>query len=252
MEQFCRIWRGISYPSTAMPGKRNGGHRARCLERRVRGVYGRTLEIALPQYRPSIPGGSASRPSCRSSAPGDRMYVAYASSWNTSIYDLTTVSIPNYITHLNLAFVRPDTTYIQGSYAFDQAVAGLEFVEGATTPNGQRKFTAQQSQDLRNNIAGLRARGTKAFLSVGGWSYSQGSQWSRFNAKNIVDLALDLAAGVDIDWESSGATTGTASQFSRTRMERSRALLRASIVKSMQETRICRFPSPVGLRVLIT
>ena len=150
------------------------------------------LEIALPQYRPSIPGGSASRPSCRSSAPGDRMYVAYASSWNTSIYDLTTVSIPNYITHLNLAFVRPDTTYIQGSYAFDQAVAGLEFVEGATTPNGQRKFTAQQSQDLRNNIAGLRARGTKAFLSVGGWSYSQGSQWSRFNAKNIVDLALDL------------------------------------------------------------
>ena len=134
------------------------------------------------------------------------MYVAYASSWNTSIYDLTTVSIPNYITHLNLAFVRPDTTYIQGSYAFDQAVAGLEFVEGATTPNGQRKFTAQQSQD-RNNIAGLRARGTKAFLSVGGWSYSQGSQWSRFNAKNIVDLALDHAAGVDIDWESSGAAT---------------------------------------------
>lgn len=152
--------------------------------------------------------------------PGDRMYVAYASSWNTSIYDLTTASIPNYITHLNLAFVRPDTTYTQGSYAFDQAVAGLEFVEGATTPNGQRKFTAQQSQDLRNNIASLRARGTKAFLSVGGWSYSQGSQWSRFNAKNIVDLALDLGvAGVDIDWESSGSSCnkGTASQFSCTK-----------------------------------
>lgn len=154
------------------------------------------------------------------SGPGDRMYVAYASTWNTSIYDLTTSNIPDYITNLNLAFVRPDTTYVKGSYAFDQEVAGFEFFEGAATPNGQRKFTPQQSQDLRSSIAALKARGTKVFLSVGGWSYSQGSQWSGFNAKNIVDLAQDLgAAGVDIDWESSGSNCNkqTEGQFGCTK-----------------------------------
>jgi chitinase len=130
--------------------------------------------------------------------------VTYASSWNTSIYDLTTTNVPNYITNVNLAFARPDTNYVKNSYEFDQAVAGFEFVEGATSNNGQKKFTAQQAQDLRNNIAALKARGTQVWVSVGGWTYSQGDQWSRFSAPRVVDLALDLgASGVDIDWESS-------------------------------------------------
>ena len=46
---------------------------------------------------------------------GPRRYVAYASSWNTSIYDLTTANVPSYITNLNLAFVRPDMAYVAGS-----------------------------------------------------------------------------------------------------------------------------------------
>ncbi|UXY13690.1 glycosyl hydrolase family 18 protein [Chitiniphilus purpureus] len=146
-----------------------------------------------------------------------RMYVGYASTWNTSIYDLTPANIPSYFTHVNLAFVRPDTNYTRGSFAFDQEVAGFEFVEGAATANGQKRLTAQQAQDLRNNVAALKARGTQVFLSVGGWSYSQGSQWSRFNAPHVVDLALDLGAtGVDIDWESSGSNCnkGDAATFS--------------------------------------
>lgn len=151
---------------------------------------------------------SSSRSSVSSSVssvtPGPRRYVVYASTWNTSIYDLTTANIPNYITHINLSFVRPDTTYQKGSYAFDQGVAGFEFIEGAMTNNGQRTFTAQQAQDLRNMIATLKARGTQVWISVGGWSYSQGDQWSHFNAPRVVALAQDLgASGVDIDWESS-------------------------------------------------
>nr|WP_170839834.1 glycosyl hydrolase family 18 protein [Lihuaxuella thermophila] len=144
--------------------------------------------------------------------PGDskevtRRYVAYASTWNTSIYDLKPENIPNYITNVNLAFVRPDTAYQKGSYAFDQAIAGFEFVEGATTNTGQKKFTPQQAQDLRHNIAALKARGTEVWISVGGWAYSQDSQWSGFNAAHVVDLALDLgASGVDIDWESSSSS----------------------------------------------
>ncbi|WNG38915.1 hypothetical protein F0U61_38550 [Archangium violaceum] len=149
--------------------------------------------------------------------PGGRMYIGYASSWNTSINDLTTTIIPSYYTHLNLSFVRPNTTYQRGSYEFDQAVAGLEFFEGATTNTGQKKFTAEQARTLINNIRALRARGTQVWLSVGGWSYSQGSQWSEFSAPHVVDLAQDLEVdGIDIDWESSGSNCNklSAAQFS--------------------------------------
>ncbi|MCX7748891.1 MAG: glycosyl hydrolase family 18 protein [Clostridia bacterium] len=139
--------------------------------------------------------------------PAQRMYVGYAGTWNTSIYDLDPKNIPNYFTHVNLAFARPDTTYQKGSYAFDQAVAGFEFVEGATTFTGQKKFTPQQVQDFKNIIAALKARGTEVWVSIGGWAYSQGSQWANFNAPHVVDLALDLGAtGIDVDWESSGST----------------------------------------------
>lgn len=135
------------------------------------------------------------------------MYVGYAGSWNTSISDLTPQNIPPYYTHMNLSFVRPDMAYTRGSLAFDQAVAGFEFVEGASTFSGQKKFTAQQSQELIGNIRALKARGTSTWISVGGWAYSQGDQWSRFNARAVVDLATDLGAGgVDIDWESSGSS----------------------------------------------
>src|SRR6185295_7955471 len=76
-----------------------------------------------------------------------------------------------------------------------------------STNNGQRTFSAQQAQDLRNNIAALKARGTQVWVSIGGWAYSQGSEWANFNAKGVVDLALDLgASGVDVDWETNGAS----------------------------------------------
>ncbi|GGS01555.1 Ig-like domain-containing protein [Deinococcus sedimenti] len=137
--------------------------------------------------------------------------VGYAGTWLTSINDLRTSIVPAYYTDLNLAFVRPDTTYTRGSLAFDQSVAGFEFAEGATTPNGQRKFTATQAQTLIQNVAALKARGTRVWISVGGWSYSQGSQWANFNAQRVVDLAQDLgASGVDIDWESSGSSCNKA------------------------------------------
>ena len=152
----------------------------------------------------STSASSKSSGSSSSVAAGGHRYVAYAGTWLTSIYDLKTANIPNYITNLHLSFVRPDTTYQKGSYAFDQSVAGFEFAEGASTNNGQRVFSAQQAQDLRNIITALRNRGTQVWISVGGWSYSQGDQWTRFNAPRVVALAQDLgASGVDIDWESS-------------------------------------------------
>ncbi|SET20076.1 Ig-like domain-containing protein [Stigmatella erecta] len=162
-----------------------------------------SVTVALPQDPPTPPGG--------------RMYIGYASSWNTSIEDLTPANIPSYYTHLNLSFVRPNTAYQKGSFAFDQEVAGLEFFEGATTNTGQKKFTPAQSQTLINNIRALRTRGTQVWLSVGGWSYSQGTQWESFNAARVVDLAQDLGAdGIDIDWESSGSSCNKleAAQFS--------------------------------------
>ncbi len=178
--------------------------------------------VTATPTRTNTPSGPTPTPS-RTPTPGPtptRRYVVYAGTWNTSFYDLAPANIPNYITTINLAFVRPNTTYRRGSYEFDQAVAGFEFVEGATTNNGQKKFTAQQAQDFRNIIASLKARGTEVFISVGGWAYSQGSQWASFRAANVVDLALDLgASGVDIDWEAEGNSCNklTADQFSCTK-----------------------------------
>ena len=135
---------------------------------------------------------------------GPRMYVGYAGTWNTSVADLTPANIPNYFTHVNLAFARPNTGYVKGSYAFDQSIAGFEFIEGAD--NGRRSFTPQHAQALRNNIAALKARGTQVWVSIGGWAYSQGNEWASFNAARVVDLAQDLgASGVDVDWEASGS-----------------------------------------------
>ncbi|SMC25495.1 Carbohydrate binding domain-containing protein [Andreprevotia lacus DSM 23236] len=166
----------------------------------------------IPTVTPT-PGGPTPTPV----PPGSRMYVGYSSTWNTSIYDLSTANIPNYFTHINLAFAKPDTAYVKGSYKFDQSVAGFEFVEGASTNAGQKTFTAQQAQDLRNIIAALKARGTQVWVSIGGWSYSQGSSWANFNAARVVDLVQDLgASGVDVDWETEGAqcNKGDASSFS--------------------------------------
>lgn len=155
----------------------------------------------------SIVGGSSSSVNSSTGGTNGHRYVTYAGTWNTSIYDLATANIPNYITNLHLSFVRPDTAYQKGSYAFDQGVAGFEFVEGAATNNGQKSFTAQQATDLRNIITALRNRGTQVWISVGGWTYSQGGQWTNFNASHVVALAQDLgASGVDIDWESSSSS----------------------------------------------
>jgi len=183
------------------------------------GTCGQATATPTPTNTPIGPTATPSRTPTPGPAPA-RRYVVYAGTWNTSFYDLVPANIPNYITTLNLAFVRPNTTYQRGSYEFDQAVAGFEFVEGATTYNGQKKFTAQQAQDFRNIIAALKARGTEVFISVGGWAYSQGNQWANFRAANVVDLALDLgASGIDIDWEAEGNSCNklTADQFSCTK-----------------------------------
>ena len=170
-------------------------HRPRA---RLLAVFGAVLAASVLHGAVASAGAPPARP---------RMYVGYAGTWNTSVADLSPANIPNYFTHVNLAFARPNTAYQKGSYAFDQSVAGFEFVEGATTGEGQRVFTPQQSRTLRDNIAALKARGTQVWLSVGGWVYSQGSEWSRFDPAKVVDLAQDLgASGIDVDWEAHGST----------------------------------------------
>lgn len=149
-----------------------------------------------------------------------RNFVTYASTWDASIYDLTVDNIPEYITHVNLSFVRPNTQYKRASFQFDQAVCGLEFIEGSTTDDKEAILTRQQIRDLILNIALLKHRGTEVWISVGGWGYSQNNEWTNFNAKSIADLAIDLGAtGIDIDWEptDSVCNKGTGPFFSCTK-----------------------------------
>lgn len=132
----------------------------------------------------------------------NRNYVTYASTWDASIYDLTLDNIPDYVTHVNLSFVKPDTQYKRASFRFDEEITGLEFIEGQMTDDKKQTFTRQQVRDLILKIALLRHRGTEVWISVGGWAYSQNNEWKHFNAKCVADLAIDLGAtGIDIDWE---------------------------------------------------
>ncbi|WP_051963386.1 Ig-like domain-containing protein [Deinococcus misasensis] len=152
----------------------------------------------------------------------NRIYVGYAGSWNTSLNDLVPANIPSYYTHVNLSFVKPQLAYKKGDYlvnGFSDTNTGLQFVEGAAANpwSPPVKMTPEQAKKLIANIDALQARGTKVYLSVGGWTYSNEQHgWDSFNPSGLIDLAEDLGVdGVDLDWEApTGACSGDATNFS--------------------------------------
>ncbi|GGJ18646.1 Ig-like domain-containing protein [Deinococcus roseus] len=154
--------------------------------------------------------------------PTGRIYVGYAGTWNTSLNDLVPANIPSYYTHVNIAFANPKLTYRKGDYqtlGFNDTNTGLQFVEGAAANpwSPPVQMTPTQARQVIANIDALQARGTKVYLSVGGWTYSNDMHgWDSYNPSGLIDLAQDLGVdGVDLDWEApTGTCTGDASNFS--------------------------------------
>ena len=98
--------------------------------------------------------------------------------------ETTIARLPPYITHLALAFARPDLTYKGG---LDLAGTGLQYPYSGAV--------------LKAAIARLKARvpQIKVLVSVGGWNYPA---WDGFDADALARLVKDLGAdGVDMDYE---------------------------------------------------
>lgn len=111
-------------------------------------------------------------------------FGGYFQSWSSSrAADIS--NLAPYVTHVYLAFIRPDNSYSKGSMDFRSA--GLEF-----------NFSGSS---LKSAVATLHQRNpnTKVLVSVGGASYQN---WSRFNAKGVADFVNDFGLdGADIDYE---------------------------------------------------
>jgi len=118
----------------------------------------------------------------------ERPFLAYHASWyEVAASDPAATSIarlPGYITHLALAFAKPDLTYAGD---LDLKGTGLQY--------------PYSGQVLKAAIALLKARvpAMKVLVSVGGWNYPG---WDRLDAAALARLVTDLGAdGVDVDYE---------------------------------------------------
>ncbi|WAC25928.1 glycoside hydrolase family 18 protein [Ancylobacter sp. SL191] len=117
-----------------------------------------------------------------------RPFLAYQASWyEPPAQDgaaTTLARLPAALTHVALAFVKPDLAYTGG---LELAGTGLQYpFSGAV---------------LKDAIAALKARApaTRVLLAVGGATYGG---WDRLDTGALARLVTDLGAdGVDIDYE---------------------------------------------------
>ncbi|MCK0209393.1 glycosyl hydrolase family 18 protein [Starkeya koreensis] len=131
-------------------------------------------------------------------AEAQRPFLAYHASWYdvfaTRGDETTLARLPGYLTHVALAFARPDLTYPGG---LDLSGTGLQYPYSGAV--------------LKEAIARLKSRhpGIAVLVSVGG---ANAHGWGRFDEAALARLVGDLGAdGVDIDFESENPSCTTVS-----------------------------------------
>lgn len=119
----------------------------------------------------------------------DKVFVGYFQSWSetwaSTPEELQLSKIAPYVNMVIVSFMKPDATYIQGSY--DLSYTGLNF--------------SADPKVVKDAIALLKQRNpnTKVLLAVGGASYTNFAQLNATAIANVVsDFGFD---GVDIDYE---------------------------------------------------
>lgn len=117
-----------------------------------------------------------------------RPFLAYHASWYEvaapRAEDTTIARLPSYITHLALAFAKPDAAYGGG---LDLSGSGLQY--------------PYSGEVLKRAVALLKGRNpqTKVILAVGGSGYPG---WKQLDERSIARLVADLGLdGVDVDFE---------------------------------------------------
>ncbi|MEW7281196.1 glycosyl hydrolase family 18 protein [Aquimarina sp. 2201CG1-2-11] len=98
--------------------------------------------------------------------------------------------IPRHVTHVFLAFAKPNLTYTKGS--MDISTTGIQTPYGGTT--------------LQESVAVLKTKGIKVILSIGGETYWGSSDAYNINYQQIKDLVDDMGfEGIDWDYEPNGS-----------------------------------------------
>ncbi|MBP2833005.1 hypothetical protein J8281_12480 [Aquimarina sp. U1-2] len=117
-------------------------------------------------------------------------FPSWSESWTTTGQGSKLRDIPKHITHVFLAFAKPNLRYQKGS--LDITNTGIQ------TPYG--------GETLKESIAALKSKGIKVILSVGGETYWGSNAAYDINYQQIKDLVDDMGfEGIDWDFEPNGS-----------------------------------------------
>ncbi|WP_405209311.1 carbohydrate-binding protein [Aquimarina sp. LLG6339-5] len=116
-------------------------------------------------------------------------FPSWSESWTTTGQGSKLRDIPKHITHVFLAFAKPNLRYQKGS--FDITETGIQ--------------TPYDGQTLKESISILKTKGIKVILSIGGETYWGTTASYDINYQQIKDLVDDIGfEGIDWDFEPNG------------------------------------------------
>ncbi|WP_298313669.1 carbohydrate-binding protein [uncultured Aquimarina sp.] len=116
-------------------------------------------------------------------------FPSWSESWATTGQGSKLRDIPEHVTHVFLAFAKPNLRYQKGS--LDITGTGIQ------TPYG--------GQTLKESVSILKTKGIKVILSIGGETYWGSNAAYDINYQHIKDLVDDIGfEGIDWDFEPNG------------------------------------------------
>ncbi len=124
-------------------------------------------------------------------------FPSWSESWAAPGQGSKLRDIPEHITHVFLAFAKPNLRYVKGS--LDISDTGIQTPYGGDT--------------LKESVAALKTKGINVILSIGGETYWGTSDAYNIEYQQIKDLVDDMGfEGIDWDYEPNGsfATIGSA------------------------------------------
>ncbi|WP_271766018.1 Ig-like domain-containing protein [Aquimarina algiphila] len=117
-------------------------------------------------------------------------FPSWSESWAAPGQGSKLRDIPEHVTHVFLAFGKPNLRYQKGS--LDITNTGIQ------TPYG--------GETLKESVAALKSKGIKVILSIGGETYWGSNAAYDINYQHIKDLVDDMGfEGIDWDFEPSGS-----------------------------------------------
>lgn len=133
-------------------------------------------------------------------------YPSWIEGWLNEDGKSPFTTLPTSVTHVFLAFARPNMQYTKGS--FDISKTGLECYSGS---NGNM---------LKRAVGILKQRGINVILSVGGETFwASPEAYNNINYQQIKDLVDDMGfAGIDWDFEPDGSFANSGSSLNVKRL----------------------------------